>query len=87
MPKPIPGGLPVGPPLETIHVSQAGGFGRTVLNAADAGVPALGYVTEYADLLLALRTAAHDLLTAQEAPARCTVHDQTAWMLRSLLEE
>jgi 2-octaprenyl-6-methoxyphenol hydroxylase len=33
--------------IETILVSQAGHFGRTRLDAADAGVPALGYVTEY----------------------------------------
>jgi len=33
-------------PITTIHVSQAGAFGRTRLDAADAGVPALGYVTE-----------------------------------------
>ena len=61
-------------PLDTIHVSQAGGFGRTVLGAADAGVPALGYVTEYAALLRALREAAQGLLVPEEVPARCTVH-------------
>ena len=38
-------------PIETIHVSQQGGFGRTRLSAADAGVPALGYVVGYAELL------------------------------------
>lgn len=38
-------------PIETIHVSQQGRFGRTRLSAADAGVPALGYVLEYEDLL------------------------------------
>lgn len=38
-----------------IHVSQQGGFGRTLLSAADAGVPALGYVTDYRDLLQALQ--------------------------------
>src|SRR6185436_7380262 len=30
-------------PIETVHVSQQGGFGRTRLEAKDAGVPALGY--------------------------------------------
>src|SRR5689334_21209209 len=43
-------------PIETVHVSQQGGFGRTRLDARDAGVPALGYVTEYASLLGSLRT-------------------------------
>lgn len=37
-------------PIRTIHASQAGGFGRTVLTAADAGVPALGYVADYREL-------------------------------------
>jgi 2-octaprenyl-6-methoxyphenol hydroxylase len=53
-------------PIQTIHVSQAGGFGRTLIDAADAGVPALGYVTEYANLLAALRTAARELITTEE---------------------
>jgi 2-octaprenyl-6-methoxyphenol hydroxylase len=64
--------------LDTIHVSQAGSFGRTVLGAADAGVPALGYVTEYAALLAALREAARALLIAEAVPARCTVHAEGA---------
>ncbi|MSQ88486.1 MAG: 2-octaprenyl-6-methoxyphenyl hydroxylase [Betaproteobacteria bacterium] len=41
-------------PIETIHVSQQGGFGRTQLCAADAGVPALGYVLDYGVLLESL---------------------------------
>ena len=43
-------------PINDIHVSQQGGFGRTQLRAADAGVPALGYVLDYGVLLDALRT-------------------------------
>lgn len=54
--------------IETIHVSQRGGLGRAVLDAADAGVPALGYVAEYGDLYatLAARLPACDatVLTA-----------------------
>ena len=42
-------------PITDIHVSQQGGFGRTQLRAADAGVPALGYVLDYGVLLDALR--------------------------------
>jgi 2-octaprenyl-6-methoxyphenol hydroxylase len=61
-------------PIQTIHVSQAGGFGRTLFDAADAGVPALGYVTEYANLLAALRTAARELITAEE---KCEKSGQT----------
>jgi 2-octaprenyl-6-methoxyphenol hydroxylase len=40
--------------IDTIHISRQGAFGRTCLNAADAGVPALGYVVDYASLLRVL---------------------------------
>ncbi|HPT49373.1 MAG TPA: FAD-dependent monooxygenase [Accumulibacter sp.] len=43
-----------GTPIETIHVSQRGGFGRTVIEASDYGLPALGYVMRYRDLAAAL---------------------------------
>lgn len=64
--------------IERIHVSQAGGFGRTVFDAHDSGVPALGYVLEYAALVEALRASAGDLLTDEEMPARCVVHAEGA---------
>jgi 2-octaprenyl-6-methoxyphenol hydroxylase len=46
-------------PIESIHVSQQG-FGRTVMRCADYGLPALGYVTAYSELVaqLAGRTPA-----------------------------
>ncbi len=34
-------------PIETIHVSQQGGFGRTLISASDCDLPALGYVVGY----------------------------------------
>jgi 2-octaprenyl-6-methoxyphenol hydroxylase len=40
--------------ISEIHVSQQGGFGRVRLSAAEAGVPALGYVVGYPEL--------HDIL-------------------------
>lgn len=40
--------------IESIHVSQRGGFGRTLIHAADYGIPALGYVMRYRDLATAL---------------------------------
>ncbi|HRP97505.1 MAG TPA: FAD-dependent monooxygenase [Rhodocyclaceae bacterium] len=49
-------GLPV-TPIETIHVSQQGGFGRTLIRAADHDVPALGYVTPAGALARTLRAA------------------------------
>ena len=37
-------------PIHSIHISQRGGFGRALLAAHDAGLPALGYVVGYARL-------------------------------------
>lgn len=37
-------------PIRTIHVSQKGGYGRALLRAEDAALPALGYVIGYAGL-------------------------------------
>jgi 2-octaprenyl-6-methoxyphenol hydroxylase len=61
-------------PIERIVVSCVGSFGRTRLDAADAGVPALGYQTEYAALVGALRAALGDVLTAEAPAAKCIVH-------------
>ena len=69
------GGLEV-TPIERILVSQAGAFGRTRLDAADAGVPALGYVTDYAALLSQLRSRVET--TGEAADARCIVHAEGA---------
>ena len=56
--------------ITTIHVSQQRGFGRTRMNAADAGVPALGYVLDYSALLEALRALAIDRnIPLRSAPA------------------
>jgi 2-octaprenyl-6-methoxyphenol hydroxylase len=63
-------------PIERIVVSQAGSFGRTRLDAADAGVPALGYVTEYAALTSRLRSQL--TITTEAVPARCVVHAEGA---------
>ena len=40
--------------INTIHISQRGGLGRTKLNAADHNMPAIGYVLPYGALALAL---------------------------------
>ena len=44
-------------PIGEIHVSQAGGFGRTRISSADAGVPELGYVCGYAEVAAHLADA------------------------------
>lgn len=67
--------LPV-TPIERIVVSQAGSFGRTRLDAADAGVRALGYVTEYSALLARLRAQVE--VVAEAPGARCVVHAEGA---------
>ena len=41
-------------PIDHIHVSQRGGFGRTCIQAEDYRLPSLGYVMRYGDLAAAL---------------------------------
>src|SRR5258705_3293153 len=41
-------------PIERIHVSQRGGFGRVELKAAEVRLPALGYVLDYGQLVTTL---------------------------------
>ncbi len=41
-------------PIEQIHVSRRGHFGRTLIDGAGYEVPALGYVTRYGALVVAL---------------------------------
>ena len=55
-------------PIETIHISQKDGFGRTLLDRAEHALPALGYVVRYRDLAatLAGQLAADSLLDAVE---------------------
>ena len=63
-------------PIETVQVSQRGSFGRTRLAAAEAGVPALGYVVDYTALAQVLRAsvARQGLMDAAAEGARCTIH-------------
>ncbi|NWG86173.1 MAG: FAD-dependent monooxygenase [Hydrogenophilaceae bacterium] len=60
-------------PIETIHVSQRGGFGRAELLASEMGVPALGYVAQYGDLYAALaaqlQQGSVELLTSTQVTA------------------
>jgi len=41
-------------PITSIHISQKGGPGRTLLEAAEQGLPALGYTTSFAALTACL---------------------------------
>ena len=65
-------------PIDTIHVSERGAFGQARLEAADAGVPSLGYVLDYASLARALRERVADLVSTDEMPARSVVHAEGA---------
>ncbi|SCX52126.1 FAD-dependent monooxygenase [Nitrosospira sp. Nsp1] len=49
--------LPEVTPILTIHISNRGGFGRTVLTADETGVPALGYVVSHHDVFRAMHEA------------------------------
>ena len=46
-------------PITRIHISQRGSFGRAMLSADEAGLPALGYVISYAELHNSLQAALH----------------------------
>jgi 2-octaprenyl-6-methoxyphenol hydroxylase len=61
-------------PIDTIHVSERGAFGQVRIDAADAGVPSLGYVADYASLARTLREHVADRISSDETPARCVVH-------------
>lgn len=69
-------------PIDTVLVSQQGGFGRTRMDSHDAGVPALGYVVDYGALSLALQKEVQRQevqrqrveVAAEGAEALCTVH-------------
>jgi 2-octaprenyl-6-methoxyphenol hydroxylase len=64
-------------PIESIHVSQRGGFGRTLLSADEPGLPALGYVVSYARLQEAFGAAIESDGTTLIAGAEVTAIDTT----------
>jgi len=55
--------------INEIHVSQRGGFGRTLLCADDYGTAALGYVMRYKDLAAALAAR----IAPEQLRCECTV--------------
>jgi len=65
-------GLAPATPIDSIHVSQQGGFGRVALAAAEARLPALGYVVDYARLHAALAQALISRVPRAIAGARVT---------------
>ncbi len=59
--------------IQTIHVSQRGGFGRVNMRAAEIGVPELGYVVPYQTLLSAIT------LTLADNNANILAAQMTHW--------
>jgi 2-octaprenyl-6-methoxyphenol hydroxylase len=54
-------------PIETIHISQEGGFGRTLIDRNDYRIPALGYVVRYGALIRCLHDALKRTITRNPA--------------------
>jgi len=73
-------------PIELVHVSQRGAPGRTLLSAQDAGVPALGYVADYASLndALAARARSAGITWLERAQADAVEPVADAIQLRCL---
>ncbi|UCV07520.1 FAD-dependent monooxygenase [Dechloromonas denitrificans] len=79
-------------PIETIHVSQKDGFGRTLINRTDYALPALGYVVRYRDLAAALagqlaptaRLDGVEVLAIEPGDGHVTVSIRQAGSLRTL---
>jgi len=67
-------------PIERIHISHRGRFGRAVLTAAEAELPALGYVLDYGTLTTALddAIASRGLRTLRGARVTSIAHDRTS---------
>lgn len=56
--------------IERIHVSQRGRFGRTLIERAEHGLPALGYVARYGSIVHALALAVRRTRTHWFTPCR-----------------
>src|SRR5690606_35909039 len=68
-------------PIREIHVSRRGHFGRTFIDSQEYGLPALGYVVRYGDLIAALDTcvAARGIQVIRQI-GRATWRDR-GWLL------
>ncbi|MBC7204451.1 MAG: monooxygenase, partial [Pusillimonas sp.] len=67
-------------PIETVHVSQQGRLGRTLIQHADLDVPELGGVVGYSDLLAGLHNA------LGKSGISCIENRQAALQMHSLPE-
>lgn len=64
-------------PIRQVHVSHRGHFGRTLIDHADYGVEALGYVIRYSDLQQQLDLARHErgLTVQREARVQAVISE------------
>ena len=63
-------------PIETIHISQSGGFGRALIDRHDYRIPALGYVVRYGALIGCLHEALNQAIQRHGDALYCL--DKTA---------
>jgi len=73
-------------PIETIHISQRGGFGRTVLRASELEVRALGWVLPASDLIAALDAAVRGAGITYHECARVGAGDTASFPLTAYAE-
>ena len=73
-------GLPEITPITTIHISNRGGFGRTILTATDIGVPALGYVMNHHDVFRSMHEAMKNCDVDYQVGAQVTRLETSAGM-------
>ncbi len=66
-----------GTPITQIHVSRRGSLGRTLIEASDYGLPALGYVCRYGDVVASLDDALRDSGLKMLRPAKVTHVNET----------
>eukprot|EP01030_Chromulinospumella_sphaerica_P018341 gene18341-18198_t len=75
----------VATPIEQIHVSRRGQFGRSLIDRSEHDLPALGYVTRYGDIVTALGTACLKAGIPMLRPARVENIDEQADHVRVVL--
>jgi len=63
--------------ITQIHVSRRGSFGRTLIDASDYQLPALGYVARYGDVCDALATALSGTGVRQLRPLQVTASKES----------
>lgn len=73
-------------PIATIHISQRGGFGRSVLRAAEFDLPALGWVLQASDLIGVLDAAVSAAGIPYREATRVGAGDTAAFALTAFAE-